>query len=90
MSSGLLMIVQTRSSKKRTAAEVTGGFQFWHQPLSKRRCIQPIDLRRFLTEHVEKRHPPRSPAKVSIDKSLQLFRRSKATKIFTHKEHYAT
>ena len=89
MSSGLLMGVQTRSSKKRTAAEVTGGFQVGRQPLTKRRCIQPIDLRRFLTDRVEERHPPRSPAKVSMDKSLQQFRRSKATKIFFRKEYSA-
>ena len=51
-----------------------------------KRCIQPIDLRRFLTDRVEERHPPRSPAKVSMDKSLQQFRRSKANKIFFRKE----
>ena len=83
------MGVQTCSSKKRTGAEVTGRFQVGRQPLTKRRCIQPIDLKSFLTDHVEDRHPPRSPAKVSMDKSLQQFRRSKATKIFFRKDNSA-
>ena len=82
------MGVQTRSSKKRKA-EVTGGFQVGRQPLTKRRCIQPIDLRRVLTDHVEEKHPLTSPAKASMDKSLQQFRRSKATKIFFRKEYSA-
>ena len=83
------MGMQMRSSKKRTAAEGTGDFKVRRQPLTKRRCIQPIDLRRFLTDRVEERHPPRSPAKVNMDKSLQQFRRSKATKIFLGKEYSA-
>ena len=89
MSSGLCMGVQTRSSKKRKAEEVTGGLQVGRQPLTKRRCIQTIDLKRFLTDHVEEKHPLKSPAKASMDKSLTLFRRSKATKIFLRKEHSA-
>ena len=49
MSSGLLIGVQTRSSKKSTAAEVTGGFKVGRQPLTKRYYILTIDLKRFLT-----------------------------------------